>query len=253
MKDTIVVIPAHLNSKRLPKKILLNIMGLPMIEHVRRRLMLSIEKKNIFVATCDKSISNIVEHYGGNVIFTSKKHTNGTSRVSEAINKIKCNKVILAQGDEPLMLPNLFKKFYDEVNDDKESFVWNATAPINTKDYSKRSFVKCQINYKNNIVKLFRTTNKSILAEKNLRIRKILGLIAFKKEVLIKYKKLKKTSLEDSLSIEQIRYLENNINIKSVFLSKSSDSINEPKDVKVVINNLKKNKIQKIILNKILV
>ena len=103
IKKIVFVIPAHLASIRLSKKILLNIFGLPMIEHVRRRILLTNTNFKVYVATCDKKIEDIINSYGGNVINTSRNHTNGTSRVCEAINKIDCTHVILVQGDEPLI------------------------------------------------------------------------------------------------------------------------------------------------------
>ena len=79
------VIPAHLASVRFPQKILFDIHGLPMIEHVRRRALLCGELEDVIVATCDIEIANIIKSYGGKVIMTSNSHKNGTSRVAEAI------------------------------------------------------------------------------------------------------------------------------------------------------------------------
>ena len=97
----VVVIPARLNSLRFPKKILFNIKGLPMLEHVRRRVLLSKKVDNVFIATCDNEIKNVMESFGANVIMTSAKHLNGTSRVAEAIENIDC-KCYSIQGDEPI-------------------------------------------------------------------------------------------------------------------------------------------------------
>ena len=68
-----VIIPAHLNSIRLKRKVLIDINGLPMIEHVRRRVLLSKSINKVHVATGDIEIKNIVENYGGDTIFTKKK------------------------------------------------------------------------------------------------------------------------------------------------------------------------------------
>ncbi len=71
--DIVAVIPAHLASLRLGRKILIDINGLPMIEHVRRRVLLSKRIKEIYVATGDDEIKNVVESHGGKVILTKKK------------------------------------------------------------------------------------------------------------------------------------------------------------------------------------
>ena len=73
----IAIIPAHLNSIRFPRKIIYPIHGLPMIEHVRRRAILANIFSDVYVATCDEEISEIVENNGGKIINTSNKLTYG--------------------------------------------------------------------------------------------------------------------------------------------------------------------------------
>ena len=107
----VTIIPAHLASIRLPRKILMSIHGLPMIEHVRRRAQLSKKVNKVFVATCDLKIKNCVESFGGEVLMTKKNHINGTSRASEAVRNIDCTHVSVLQGDEPLILPRYIDFF----------------------------------------------------------------------------------------------------------------------------------------------
>ena len=76
----VIIIPARLNSLRLPKKVLLDIHGLPMIEHVRRRTLMAKNVSEVFVATCDEEINQTVLSFGGKVIMTNQNHQNGTSR-----------------------------------------------------------------------------------------------------------------------------------------------------------------------------
>ena len=78
-----------------------------MIEHVRRRALMSEAIGKIYVATNDNEIADLVKSYGGDVIMTKNRHTNGTSRVAEAITNFDCSHVILLQGDEPLLLPQV--------------------------------------------------------------------------------------------------------------------------------------------------
>ena len=106
------VIPARLESSRFPRKVLHNFCGTPMIEHVRLRA----EKSNVFqagvyVATCDTEIYELVKSNGGNPIMTSKSHSNGTSRVAEAIKDIDCSHVLVLQADEPLITPKIMEEF----------------------------------------------------------------------------------------------------------------------------------------------
>ena len=104
------IIPAHLASVRFPRKILFPFHGLPMIEHIRRRALLSDSVSDVYVATCDDEIAEAVSGYGGKVIITANTHTNGTSRVAEAVEDIDCTHVMLLQGDEPLLPPEAIQQ-----------------------------------------------------------------------------------------------------------------------------------------------
>ena len=162
------IIPAHLNSIRLPGKILIDIHGLPMIEHVRRRALMSELISNVYVATCDEQIKQTVEFFGGNVIMTSKKHKNGTSRVTEAINSLDIDKIMLLQGDEPLILPRHIDKIISIVEKDGKYDAWNATGHLEVSDdLLKKSFVKCEVNSKNEILNCFRLSTKTVLRPKD--------------------------------------------------------------------------------------
>ena len=109
----LVVIPARLNSQRFPSKILFDLKGLPMIEHVRRRVLLAEQVEEVYIATCDEEIKTVLGGYGAKVIMTSNQHKNGTTRVAEAVQNINCSEVILVQGDEPLISPLHIDKVID--------------------------------------------------------------------------------------------------------------------------------------------
>tara|TARA_B100000927_G_C16440116_1_gene459392 strand:+ start:160 stop:933 length:774 start_codon:yes stop_codon:yes gene_type:complete len=248
MKE-IVVIPARLNSKRFPNKILFDLNGLPMLEHVRRRALMAKKVKDVIIATCDIEIRNVLEGYGAKVVMTSKNHKNGTTRVAEAVKNIDCKNVILIQGDEPLLLPRYLDKMIEATREDILSFAWNATGPIDSKkELYKNSIVKASI-YEDKILYCFRKRNIELDYRVRLyRIRKILGIIAFKKEFLMKLIEMKPTLVEKFESIEQMRIIENGYSIRSVPFGCSQPSINEPFEVELVWEYVKNNKEQKNIL-----
>ena len=84
----IAIIPAHLKSIRFPRKIILKIHGLEMIEHVRRISLLCKLFDEVYVAT-DDEIEEIVKKNNGNIIKTKKIHSSGTSRVIEAMKELR--------------------------------------------------------------------------------------------------------------------------------------------------------------------
>tara|TARA_B100000963_G_scaffold51636_1_gene39815 strand:- start:1221 stop:1994 length:774 start_codon:yes stop_codon:yes gene_type:complete len=248
----IVVIPARLNSKRFPNKILLDLKGLPMIEHVRRRALLAENVKEVYIATCDTEIRDVSESYGAKVIMTSKNHKNGTTRVAEAVSCINCSNVILIQGDEPLLLPRHLDKMTNVISLDNNSFAWNATGPIETEDeFNRNSIVKASI-YENKILYCFRKNNLvNNFGANGHNFRKILGLIAYKKDFLISLIEMNPTVVEKMESIEQMRIIENGYSICSVPFESSQPSINEPSEVQLVWDYVANNKEQKTILEKV--
>lgn len=250
----IAVIPAHLASVRFPRKILHKIHGLPMIEHVRRRALLSNNISDVIVATCDEEIENLVLKNGGKVVMTAKSHKNGTTRVAEAIHKIDCSHVILLQGDEPLLMPNDIDSIAQEIINSPDVDSWNATGPIeDTAELDKHSFVKCAVSKMNYIMFCFRRSPcYSDLISQQVFIRKILGIIAYRKEFLIEIAALDESAIEKAEFIEQMRIIENNFMLKSVPFDLSLPSVNEPKDVNDVLDFIKKSSSQQAILSKIL-
>ena len=113
------IIPSHLNSVRFPRKILYKIKDLPMIEHVRRRALISKQFNEVIVCTCDLQIKKVINGYKGKVVLTSRKHKNGTSRVTEAMKKIRASHIVIIQGDEPLIDPAYFNLFIKNIKNDQ--------------------------------------------------------------------------------------------------------------------------------------
>ena len=248
------VIPAHLASVRFPQKILFDIHGLPMIEHVRRRALLCGELEDVIVATCDIEIANIIKSYGGKVIMTSNTHKNGTSRVAEAIEDYDCTHLLLLQGDEPLLLPRHLSNIIEAMKSNPDIESWNATGVINSEDELERqSFVKCSLLKSNKITNCFRKTPYVCdLKTQQKFVRKILGIIGYKKDFLLDLNQLTNTSIELAESIEQMRIIESEFSLYSVNVSPSLPSINEPHEVNIVLDYLKSNKEQQILLKKII-
>ncbi|MDB9916099.1 3-deoxy-manno-octulosonate cytidylyltransferase [Alphaproteobacteria bacterium] len=251
---TIGVIPAHMASVRFPKKILFNIHGLPMIEHVRRRALLSKELADVFVATCDIEIANTIKSYNGKVIMTSNNHNNGTSRVAEAVKKFDCTHILLLQGDEPLLLPRHIDKVVNAMKLNPNVDSWNATGDINSEDeLNRNSFVKCTVLKDGKILNCFRKTPyTSELKTQQKFVRKILGVIGYKRDFLIKINKVSSSEIELAEFMEQMRIIENGYNLYSVAVEPSVASINEPHEADIVLNYLKNNVEQQLLLKKIL-
>ena len=252
--SAVAIIPTHLDSVRFPGKILFDICGLPMIEHVRRRALLSPLLKRVIVATCDEEIASVVRSYGGEVIMTSRHHRNGTSRVAEAVKDIDCSHVVLVQGDEPLLLPTHIDHLVVAMQSHSDIQVWNATAPITDRnDLDRHSFVKCVVSQFDRIIYCFRRSPCYSSTDSQISfVRKILGLIAFRKDLLLAFDSLNCSLVEQYESIEQMRIIENCIPFMSVPVVPALPSVNEPIDIDIVLNYARSHPEQLELLNHII-
>jgi len=248
-----VVIPCHLDSVRLEQKVLIDIHGLPMIEHVRRRALLSNKIESVFIATGDLEIKNIIEKFGGDVLYTKENHSNGTSRVSEAISSLDCTHIVLIQGDEPLLIPDYLDIFIDKMVKSKNEIMWNGISTIDDKEsYEDTSIVKCKLNNNDNIISCFRkTTIDHINNNTKNNIYKIQGLIGYERNFLEEMVKQPDTKISKSESIEQMKAIEIGKKIKGILIPKSLPSVNTKEELGIVNKILETDTYQIKILNKI--
>ena len=257
MKDNlkiIGVIPAHLDSVRFKRKILHNIYGLPMIEHVRRRVVRSKLLEKVFVASGDDEILDTVSKYGGDVIKTQKKHTNGTSRVAESIKSLNCSHILVIQGDEPVIKTDHIKNIVKAIKDNPKNDSWNSTSELYTKeDLYKVNIVKAAVNEENRILYCFRKSPSYSTTKNQLSyIRKIQGLIAFKKDVLLKLQNITASKCELFESIEQLRIISSGFCLYGVPQRNQVPSINEESDLEELYDYLNLNKKELEITNEII-
>ena len=224
-----------------------------MIEHVRRRAMLSKVVSEIYVATCDQEIADVVRGYGGNVIMTPNTHKNGTSRVAEVIKSIDCSHVILLQGDEPLLLPRHLDSVANAILADPKVDAWNATGSIaDEEELDRHSFVKCAVGNADRILYCFRRSPCYSEFEKQKQyIRKILGIIAYRKDFLLELTMLE-SKIEQYEFIEQMCIIENGYTIKSIPVEPSLPGVNEPVETDIVLSYILNNQEQSVLLKNIL-
>jgi len=225
-----------------------------MLQHVRRRAKLSSKIADVVVATCDIEISQAITGYGGQVIMTGDHHRNGTTRIAEAVQDMDCSHVILLQGDEPLLNPSYVDAMADAIAANTDCDAWNGTGPINSpEDGDRHSFVKCAVALDGRVMYCFRR-NPSYAEWRDQQdyIRKILGIIAYRKGFLKTLVELPPARTEISESIEQMRIIENGFTMKSVPFNESLPSVNEPSEVDIVMDYIAKNPIQQQLLEKTL-
>ena len=237
MKNTAIIIPTRLEAKRFPNKSLAKINNVPMIIHVLTRARES-KVGEVFVATPNGEIRDIVKKHGGQAILTKNNHPNGTSRVFEAFTKIKDNNVDLIinlQGDMPNIKPSSISKLEKLMREDN--------CPIGT---LASSLTKDEINNKN-VVKVEVETDlkeDSFLKAKDFfRIKKDLksttiyhhvGVYIYTKRSLTQYVEFPPSPAEQIRKLEQMRAMENNLEIKVGYCDSNPLSVDTLEDLKRV-------------------
>lgn len=250
----VAVIPARMASSRFPGKVLHDIHGLPMVEHVRRRAMMCDGIERVVVATCDDAVAAAVRGFGGEVVMTSSEHRNGTTRAAEAVAAIGCTHVVLLQGDEPLLLPRHVDSLVTAMQMHPTADVWNTTGPIDDEsELDRHSFVKCAVAPSGRIIHCFRRSPfYGSLGEQMRFVRKVLGVFALRKDFLLSLAGYPPTPIEQSESIEQMRVIENDRALFSVHVEPSLPSVNEPHEMDIVLDVLARSAEQQQLLHRVL-
>lgn len=240
----LVIIPARYASTRFPGKPLANINGKPMIQKVYEQASKTLEQ--VWVATDDTRIEECVKNFGGKVIMTSPDHQSGTDRIAEAALQIseKLNSqfdvVINIQGDEPFIQ-------LEQINSLKNCFI-NPSTEIATLiksisnadeicDANKVKVVigkdKRALYFSRSPIPFVRGENKENWIDKHTFFKHI-GMYAYRYKALMEVTKLEQSSLEESESLEQLRWLENGYWIQTEITEHESIGIDTPADLERV-------------------
>ena len=254
MNNVIGIIPVRMQSTRLPNKPLKKILNLELLRHVYERAILSLGKKNVYIAVCDKILFNYSIKLTNNVILTSKLHKNAISRSYETYQEIKkkrsnIKKVLVIQGDEPFILPNDIKILIDSISSVNKvvNLIYNA----NYLTALDENNVKVIINNNNQVIYMSRQIIPSNW-KKNKKIYHIQsGLIGFTNKSFIEFNNLKKPEIENYESIDMNRLIYNDIKIKAVITKTKLLGIDTIADLKLANIMMKRDKLYIKYLKKI--
>ena len=229
------IIPARMAATRFPGKPIIPILGIPMIEHVRRRVSLCNSLSEVVVATCDEYIRKIVTDFGGKVVMTKDSHERCTDRIAEASLKIDADIIINVQGDEPLVLPEMLESAINAfiVSPNKLNSV-NLVSPIYTKEeFENPNVVKTVVNRDDSVLYMSREPIPSGEKAKNYGYEKLkqLGIVAFDSEFLQNFARLSPTPLEEIESIDMLRALEHGYGIHAVRVDGKMIGVDIPEDI----------------------
>lgn len=234
--EVAAIIPARMDSTRYPGKPLCDIHGLSMIEHVYRRTQMSESVNETYIATPDEEIQKEAESFGADVIMTGK-HTRATDRVAEAAETLDADIVVVMQGDEPLVYPDMLDDAIEAVEENDDVKVANLARPIKTEEeYRDPNNVKVVVDNEWNALYFSRSPVPYIHegTYDNAEVYHQVCVIPFDREFLFKFTEMDETELEQIESIDMLRLIENGYNVKLAKTDRETYPVDTPEDHKKV-------------------
>lgn len=228
----VALLPARLESSRLPRKALLDICGLPMIVHVYRRCQLARTLDDVFVATDSAEIKTVVEAHGGKVVMTARTHETGTDRIAEAAASMDADIVVNVQGDEALVNPQHIDAVVAAVRDDPAVDVGILVNPYNKRN--SPSDIKVVLNERNDVMYLSRNDIPSDARTPDAPMLKAYHIVPFRRSFLLKYASWDKGMLERIEFNEYLRILEKGYAIRAVLVESEAVSVDTAEDLEYV-------------------
>jgi 3-deoxy-manno-octulosonate cytidylyltransferase (CMP-KDO synthetase) len=245
--NIIGIIPARLASSRLPQKPMADILGMPMIGHVYLRSKLSDKLNEVYVATCDQEILDYIESIGGKAIMTADTHERASDRTAEALLKIekitnqKVDIVVMIQGDEPMVTPEMISASIDPLLVEKDLQITNLMAYMKSiEEHEDPAEVKVVVD-RNDFALYF--SREPIPSRKkgveDVPMLKQVCIIPFRRDFLLEYNQMEQTPLEIIESVDMNRLLENGIKIKMVLRDEETYSVDTKADLENVNSKMK--------------
>lgn len=233
---TIGVIPARMASSRFPGKPLAPILGIPMIEHVYRRCALSRTLDAVYVATCDREIADAVEGFGGDAVMTSACHERCTDRVAEAAMGLAGEIIVIIQGDEPMVRPEMIDDAVAPLHTDPSVACVNLMSEIrDPEDFRDPNEVKVVVDQAGNALYFSREPIPSSKKYgKPVTGHRQVCIMPFRRDFLFRYTRMEPTPLEVIESVDMLRILEHGFRIRMVETRCETCSVDTPEDLRHV-------------------
>lgn len=237
----LAVIPARYESSRFPGKPLADIKGKPMLRWVYERAQSSSLFDKVIIATDDERIMQCAQQFGAEVMMTSDKHRNGTERIAEVVSRIggAYDAVLNIQGDEPFVQQEQLELLCQTIQ--KEN--------VQIASLAKKTEDKRELDSPNTVKLVMSKTGRALYfsrfpipfcrtEDSEIDRYKHLGMYAFKIEVLKKLVQLPTSDLEQSESLEQLRWLEADYSVYMAITRHDSFGIDTPEDLQEALKRL---------------
>jgi 3-deoxy-manno-octulosonate cytidylyltransferase (CMP-KDO synthetase) len=233
--DVIGVIPARYSSTRFEGKVLADINGKPMIQHVWERAKQAKILDEIIIACDHELVEKAALSFGAKTVLTSKSHLCGTDRIAEVVNPLDVKIIVNIQADEPLINPMMIDSVARALLDDKDISMATLRKRIDDEALINDPNVVKVVVDKFNFALYFSRSRIPFSAadseaEKPVYYKHI-GLYAYTKDFLFTFKKLPVSNLERAEKLEQLRVLEEGFRIKAIETKYDTIGVDTPDDL----------------------
>jgi len=237
--NAIGVIPARLGSTRLAQKVLLDICGKPMIQHVWESAKKTKMLDDVIIATDDEKVADVAKRFKAKVVLTSIDHNSGTDRVIEVVNPLDVKVVVNIQGDEPLIHPSMINALVLALLDNPDLVMATLAKKITDEnDIHDPNIVKVALDkydfalyFSRSAIPYNREPKAGFLTQSHY---KHIGIYAYTKDFLFTFMNMPQSKLENIEKLEQLRVLENGYKIKVIETKFQTKSVDIEADLDVV-------------------
>jgi 3-deoxy-manno-octulosonate cytidylyltransferase (CMP-KDO synthetase) len=241
MTRSVGIIPARWNSTRFPGKPLHPIAGKPLLQHVWEQCRRADALDSVIIATDDMRIAEAAFSWGAEVSLTSSDHASGTDRIAEVAKKMRgVSHVINVQGDEPLVDPKLINQLARKMQLDPQIEMITAVHPFSDPAEAQSPHqVKAVLDRGGHALYFSR---QAIPYPRDpsggVEYFRHQGIYGYRRDFLLRFIRWRPTPLEKTEALEQLRALENGVNIHVVVTASGSPGIDTPEDARAIERQL---------------
>jgi 3-deoxy-manno-octulosonate cytidylyltransferase (CMP-KDO synthetase) len=215
-------IPARLASTRLPRKVLLDLGGKPVVQHVWERAKKVKQAERVVIVTDAEEVAQVARNFGAEVLMTSPDCPSGTARISSVLDKLPGDFFINIQGDEPFIEPSLLDDLITRWKKTQCSLVTAVSKITQVERLQSASVVKVvraengeAIYFSRSPIPYFRGKEiKDWLKESSYWSH--IGVYGYNRETLARYPHLTATTLESVESLEQLRFVAHGFKFQTI-------------------------------------
>ena len=244
MTEIIAIIPARMGSTRFPGKPMAGIHGVPMVGHVYFRTKICSLLSETYVATCDQEIYDYIVSVGGKAVMTADTHERCSDRTAEAMLKVesetgqKVDIVVMVQGDEPMVTPEMIEQAVTPMLEDPAIKVVNLMARMKTVgEFEDPNEVKVVVDLNGRALYFSRepipSRRKGV---QDVPMLKQVCIIPFRRDYLLEFNRLPETPLEKIESVDMMRVIEHGEHVHMVLTEAETLSVDTPEDLRRAVD-----------------